>query len=360
MMNELQKVMGSFAFDGAVEKTEPFGSGHINETLLLTTEKGTQYILQKMNTYVFTDPQGLMENVFSVTEFLKKRIVEQGGNPNRETLTFIQTRAGELYYSGPEGAWRAYRFQSDLSALNTPRSPRDLYASGKAFGRFQALLNSYPAETLRETIPHFHNTPARMRQLHEAIEKNAAGRLATAQKEIEFALDREGSSAIIMELQEEGLLPPRVTHNDTKLNNVLLDPATGEGVCVIDLDTVMPGQAIFDFGDSIRYGASTAAEDEQDLSKVSLDLELFDAYTQGFLEGCDNVLSNTEKNLLPTGAWMMALECGIRFLADYLNGDVYFKTEYSEHNLVRARTQFKLVKEMEEKQDQMQAIVAKY
>ncbi|MBQ8893112.1 MAG: aminoglycoside phosphotransferase family protein [Clostridia bacterium] len=360
MMNELQKVIESFAFDGEVVKTEPFGSGHINETLLLTSKKNTQYILQKMNTYVFTDPQGLMENVFGVTEFLKKRIVEQGGNPNRETLTFIQTKDGDLYYNGPEGAWRAYRFQSDLMALNAARSPRDFYASGKAFGRFQALLGSYPAETLHETIPHFHDTPARMKQLHEAIEKNASGRLETVKEEVEFALAREDSSAIVMDLQEQGVLPLRVTHNDTKLNNVLLDPETGEGICVIDLDTVMPGQAIFDFGDSIRYGASTAAEDEKDLSKVQLDLELFDAYTQGFLEGCHNVLSPAEKDLLPTGAWMMTLECGIRFLADYLNGDVYFKCDYPEHNLVRARTQFKLVQEMEEKQDQMQAIVAKY
>ena len=214
---------------------------------------------------------------------------------------------------------------------------------------FQALLGDYPADTLCETIPHFHDTRARMKQRHDAIDKNAAGRLDTVQDEVEFALAREESSAIVMDLQAEGVLPLRVTHNDTKLNNVLLDPETGDGVCVIDLDTVMPGQAIFDFGDSIRFGASTAAEDKNDLSNVEMSLEL-----------CNNVLSQAEKDLLPTGAWMMTLECGIRFLADYLNGDVYFKTEYPEHNLDRARTQFKLVREMEEKQDQMQAIVAKY
>ena len=360
MNKDLQTAIEAFAFDSPVESTKPFGGGHINETLLLTTQKGSQYILQKMNTHVFTDPQGLMENVFRVTEFLKKRIVEQGGNPNRETLTFIQTRNGELYYNGTKGAWRAYRFQSDLMALDAPRSPKDFYASGKAFGRFQALLGSYQAETLHETIPHFHDTPHRMKQLHEAIEKNAAGRADGVKEEIEFALAREEASSIVMDLQKQGVLPLRVTHNDTKLNNVLLDPASGEGVCVIDLDTVMPGQAIFDFGDSIRYGASTAAEDEQDLSKVEFDLDLFDAYTRGFLEGCNNVLTPAERDLLPTGAWMMTLECGMRFLADYLNGDVYFKTAYPEHNLVRARTQFKLVQEMEEKQDQMQAIVAKY
>lgn len=360
MIENVRTVIAAFAFDGAVEKAEPFGSGHINDTLLLTTAKGTQYILQKMNTYVFTRPQELMENVFGVTEFLKKRIVEQGGDPNRETLTFIQTRDGALYYNGPEGAWRAYRFQSDLIGLNAPRSSRDFYASGKAYGRFQMLLSDYPAETLHETIPHFHDTPERMKQLRAAIEKDAAGRAASAQAEIDFALARESSCGIVMELQNQGALPLRVTHNDTKLNNVLLDPQTGEGVCVIDLDTVMPGQAIFDFGDSIRYGASTAAEDEKDLSRVALDLDLFEAYTRGFLEGCNNVLTPAEKGLLPTGAWMMTLECGVRFLADYLNGDVYFKTAYPDHNLVRARTQFKLVREMEEKQDQMQAIVAKY
>ncbi len=360
MTEQFRNVIASFAFDSETESIKPFGSGHINETLLITTKKGSQYILQRMNTNVFTNPQGLMENVFSVTEYLKKRIAEQGGNPNKETLTFIRTVDGELYYDGDEGTWRAYRFQSELIALNAPRSPRDFYASGKAFGRFQALLGNYPADSLCETIPHFHDTPARMKQLHAAIENNAAGRLESVRDEVEFALAREESCSIVMDLQAEGVLPLRVTHNDTKLNNVLLDPATGEGVCVIDLDTVMPGQAIFDFGDSIRFGASTAAEDEKDLSKVEMSLELFEAYTEGFLEGCNNVLTQAEKDLLPTGAWMMTLECGIRFLADYLNGDVYFKTAYPEHNLDRARTQFKLVKEMEEKQDQMQAIVAKY
>ncbi len=360
MTDHLLKVTEAFAFDGKVVEAQPFGSGHINETLLVKTEKGSEYILQKINTYVFTNPQGLMENVFNVTEFLKKRLVEQEGDPNRETLTFIKTKDGNLYYDGEEGAWRAYRFQGDLMALNAARNPHDFYASGKAFGHFQALLNDYPADTLFETIPHFHDTPSRFKQLHEAIEKDTAGRAASVQEEIEFALAREKDASLVMDLQAQGVLPLRVTHNDTKLNNVLLDPETGDGVCVIDLDTIMPGQAIFDFGDSIRFGASTAAEDEKDLDKVQMDLELFEAYTKGFLEGCNNVLSEAEKDLLPTGAWMMTLECGIRFLADYLNGDVYFKTAYPEHNLDRAHTQFKLVAEMEEKQDQMQAIVAKY
>ncbi|MBQ7935205.1 MAG: aminoglycoside phosphotransferase family protein [Clostridia bacterium] len=359
MLEKLRNVIAAFAFEGEIQEAKPFGGGHINDTLLLTTEK-SKYILQKMNPVVFKDPQGLMENVFGVTEYLRKEIAAAGGNPALETLTYIRTKEGQLFYDGPEGAWRSYRFQDTLMALNACRSPKDFYESGRAFGRFQALLGNYPAETLHETIPHFHDTPDRMRQLKEAIEKNAAGRLDSVREEVEFALAREDSAKLVMDLQAEGVLPLRVTHNDTKLNNVLLDPETGAGTCVIDLDTVMPGMAIFDFGDSIRFGASTAAEDEKDLDKVQLDLELFDAYTKGFLEGCNNVLTPAERDLLPTGAWMMTFECGIRFLADYLNGDVYFKTAYPDHNLVRAHTQFKLVQEMEEKQDQMQAIVAKY
>lgn len=360
MRQDLQKVINAFAFEGNVVEIKPFGGGHINDTVLLTTDKGAQYILQKINTFVFTKPHELMENIFNVTEYLKKRIIEQNGNPNRETLTFIRTRDGRHYYDGPEGNWRAYRFQNGLMALNAARSAGDFYESGKAFGRFQRLLQNYPTETLHETIPHFHDTPERIRQLHEAIKQNASGRLENAGEEVAFVLEREQSAGIIMELQAEKVLPVRVTHNDTKLNNVLLDPITGEGVCVIDLDTVMPGQAIFDFGEAIRFGASTAAEDEVDLSKVELDLHLFKAFTKGFLEGCHAALTPAEKDLLPTGAWMMAFENGSRFLADYLNGDVYYKTDYPEHNLVRARNQFKLVREMEAKQDQMQAIVAQY
>lgn len=360
MTTYVAKIAELFAFDGKVVNAEPFGSGHINETLLLTTDKGSQFILQKINTHVFPNPQELMENIFRVTEFLKKRLTEAGRDPRREALSFVKTLDGNLYLPAKKCAWRAYRFHDELIALNTCRNANDFYESGKAFGRFQALLDNYPADTLYETIPDFHNTPFRYAQLHEAIKNDAAGRLVLVKKEVEFALAREKDASIIMDLQEKEILPLRVTHNDAKLNNVLLDPETGEGVCVIDLDTIMPGQAIFDFGDSIRFGASTAAEDEKDLSKVKLDLDLFDAYTKGFLEGCNNVLTDVEKDLLPTGAWMMTLECGIRFLADYLNGDTYFKIHYPEQNLDRARTQLKLVQEMEQKQDQMQAIIAKY
>ena len=337
----------------------PLKGGHINDTFLV--EDQGKFTLQRINRFVFARPQDIMENITGVTEFLRKKILARGGNPDRETLNIRRTVDGAVLYTDREGEpWRCMTYVDGASSRETVESAAMLREAGRAFGEFQKLLSDYPAETLHETIPHFHDTPERMKQLRAAIEKDAAGRAASAQAEIDFALARESSCGIVMELQNQGALPLRVTHNDTKLNNVLLDPRTGEGVCVIDLDTVMPGQAIFDFGDSIRYGASTAAEDEKDLSRVALDLDLFEAYTRGFLEGCNNVLTPAEKGLLPTGAWMMTLECGVRFLADYLNGDVYFKTAYPDHNLVRARTQFKLVREMEEKQDQMQAIVAKY
>lgn len=356
MLQKLRNVIAAFEFEGKVLEAKPFGGGHINDTLLLTTDQ-SKYILQKMNPVVFKDPQGLMENVFGVTEYLRKEIAAQGGNPALETLTFIKTKDGNLFYNGEEGAWRSYRFQDTLMALNACRSPKDFYESGRAFGRFQALLGNYPAETLHETIPHFHDTPDRMRQLKEAIANNAAGRLDSVKEEVEFALAREESAKIVMDLQAEGVLPLRVTHNDTKLNNVLLDPETGAGTCVIDLDTVMPGMAIFDFGDSIRFGASTAAEDEKDLNLVRMDLELFRLFTKGYLEACPG-LTEKEVEVLPLAAFTMTLECGVRFLTDYIDGDNYFSIHYPEQNLDRCHTQFKLVADMESKWDKMEAIVA--
>lgn len=235
-----------------------------------------------------------------------------------------------------------------------------LREAGRAFGEFQSLLCDYPADTLHETIVDFHNTPVRFAQLREAAEKNAAGRLSQVEAEMAFAAQREADGSLLMDLLREGKLPLRVTHNDTKMSNVLMDNETGKAVCVIDLDTVMPGLTAFDFGDSIRAGASTAAEDEADLSKVHFDLDLFAAYTEGFLSAAGDALTPLELQTLPDGARLMTLEVGIRFLADYLNGDVYFRTAYPEHNLVRARNQFQLVREMEEKRAGMDAIIQRY
>ena len=239
-------------------------------------------------------------------------------------------------------------------------SAKDFYDSGVAFGNFQKMLADYPAKTLHETIPNFHNTPSRFRDFQKAVQEDKMGRAASAQEEIAFALARENDTKVLTDLLKAGELPLRVTHNDTKLNNILFDENTKKAICIIDLDTVMPGLSHYDFGDSIRFGASTGAEDEKDLSKIEMDLALFEAFTKGYLEGCGGSLTEKEIEMLPMGAKLMTYECGIRFLADYLEGDVYFKIHREGHNLDRARTQFKLVKDMEDKWTEMAAIVEKY
>ena len=247
----------------------------------------------------------------------------------------------------------AFAASINVLCFDTAETPAIFAASGRAFGRFQKLLSGYPTETLYETIPHFHDTEDRLAKLKHAVETDPLGRAHLCRKEIDFALAREADCSVVMEAQRKGILPLRVTHNDTKLNNVLLDPVTGEGVCVIDLDTVMPGLSINDFGDSIRFGANHCAEDEQDLSKMYLDLEMFAAYTEGFLEGAGGSLTDAEVSYMPWGARLMTLECGIRFLTDYLEGDTYFRISRPSHNLDRCRTQFALVADMEKKLEEM-------
>ncbi len=357
----IQEVLEAFQLRGAVESCERYGSGHINDTFLVVCKdenKARRYILQRMNHQVFRDPVSLMKNVERVTIFLRKRIEEQGGDPNRETLNLVPTKAGGTYYTDSLGNyWRVYRFIEGSVCYDQVEQPEDFYKSGKAFGRFQMLLAEYPAKELAETIPDFHNTPSRLVTFKQAIADDVRGRAFKVQEEIRFVLAREQEMGVAMEMLKEGKLPLRVTHNDTKLNNIMFDAATGEALCIIDLDTIMPGLSIFDFGDSIRFGANTGAEDEKDLSKVSLSLELFEIYTRGFLEGCQGRLTTEEFKMLPMGAKLMTLECGMRFLTDYLHGDVYFHTAYEEHNLVRCRTQFKLVADMERKWSQMEEIV---
>jgi hypothetical protein len=320
-----------------------------------------QVILQRMNKDVFSNPERLMENILGVTSFLRKKIIETGGDPDRETLNVIPALDGKPYYQDSEGDyWRSYVFITDATSYDQVEVPEQFYQSGVAFGNFQRLLADYPADTLYESIEGFHDTKARLEVFKKAVEEDVMGRAAEVQKEIRFVLDREDVARCFGECQERGEIPLRVTHNDTKLNNVMIDNKTGKGICVIDLDTVMPGLAMNDFGDSIRFGASTAAEDEQDLSKVECSMELFEAYTKGFIEGCDGRLTDREMELLPMGAKVMTYECGMRFLTDYLQGDTYFKIHREKQNLDRSRTQFKLVWDMEQKWDQMQAIVSKY
>lgn len=302
-----------------------------------------------------------MENVSNVTLWLKKKIEENGGDVERETLNLVNDKNGNPYYKDSRGEyWRVYLFIENATCFDLVESDNDFYQSAVAFGHFQRLLADYPAETLHETIVNFHNTVDRFRKFQEAVRADVCGRREKVQEEIQFVLDREALAHTLCDLQAEGKIPLRVTHNDTKLNNVMIDDHTGKAICVIDLDTVMPGLSVNDFGDSIRFGASTAEEDEPDLSKVSFDLHLYETYVKGFIEGCGGALTETELEMLPMGAILMTFECGMRFLTDYLEGDHYFKIHRENHNLDRVHTQFKLVKEMEEKLPQMNTIVEKY
>ena len=345
-------VIGHFQTDGACISCKEFGSGHINSTYQVKTDHGKTYILQRINKYVFNDPKAVMENVGAVTKYLSERVTDP-----TEILNFVTADTGDYsYIDEADEYWRCYEFADGL-CLEAPETDRDFYESAIAFGRFQELLRDFPAETLHETIPLFHNTINLYRMFKEALKQNAAGRAEGVQAEINFIMAREEEAGPICRLLETNELPLRVTHNDTKLNNVLLDRQTRKAMCVLDLDTVMPGSSLYDFGDSIRFGAATAPEDEPDLSKMGINLELFRVYTAGYLTACRS-LTEKETELLPLGAKIITLELAVRFLTDYLDGDRYFKTAYPEHNLVRARAQLKLVADMEAKWDEMQKIVA--
>ena len=347
-----REIASAFCLDGTLVSCEEFGHGHINHTLKVTTDTGAEYILQRINKYVFQNPIRLMKNVSSVTEYLQKHVEKSS-----MAMHFIPTHQGLFYYRDSHGEfWRMYDFMKGF-CLDTPESDEDFYQSALAFGRFMALLADFPAEKLYETIPEFHNTVDRYRQFKASVEADPVGRVEGVRKEIDFVLAQEEMGSILQHMREAGELPLRVTHNDTKLNNVLLDRDTRKSLCVLDLDTVMPGLSVHDFGDSIRFGAATAAEDEKDLSKMSMDLHMFEVYTRGYLESA-TALTDKEVEMLPLGALTMTLEVGLRFLKDYIDGDLYFKVAYPQHNLVRARTQLKLVADMKEKWDDMNRIVA--
>ena len=344
----MENIVYKFKFEGNPVSCEPFGAGHINKSFFVTTDTGKKYVLQCISPVAFHDVPGLMANAIAVS----KHIASKGGR----TLNFIPAETGDYYYADESGAyWRSYE-HIDALCLQAAEQPEDFYESGVAFGNFQNLLNDFPADTLCETIPNFHNTPERFVQLHSAVSSDRMHRAAQVQDEINFAFEREADSGTLMEMLYVGDLPLRVTHNDTKLNNVLLDPNTRKSICVIDLDTVMPGLSAFDFGDAIRFGASTAAEDEQDLSKVHVNLYLYRLFARGYIKSCP-ILTENEKDVLALGSKLMTLECGTRFLADYLDGDRYFGISYPEQNLDRARTQFKLVKDMEDHWTEIETII---
>ena len=355
---EVLAVCRAFAFAGEVTDVKVCGNGHINSTYIVTAESGARYILQILNTAIFKDPVGVMENIVAVTEHIRAGLIRGGEDAERGTMRVVRTKDGGCGLTDAAGRfWRAYDFVEHTVCRLTLDSAETFARVGEAFGDFQRRLSDFDASRLNESIPNFHNTKKRYADFLAAVERNAAGRADAVREEIRFITDRADRCSLIVDALESGELPLRVTHNDTKLSNILLDETTEEAVCIIDLDTVMPGSSLYDFGDSIRTGAASAAEDEPDLDKVHFLPEMFKAYTRGFVKGTGGALTEREVSMLPDGAYIITLEQAIRFLGDYLDGDTYYHTDYPDHNLVRARTQLRLVAEMEACMDELRGLV---
>jgi hypothetical protein len=361
---DLEAICRAFAVEGRWISSCPIPSGHINDTYCSEFEaagRGVRYVNQRINHLVFREPEKLMENIERVTRFAREQIIGAGGDPMRETLNIVPARDGKPFHRTPEGNyWRMFHYIGGARTYDRVDDLRHVYSASRAFGGFQRMLSRLPGGRLHETIPDFHHTRKRFEAFRTALAKDIAHRAAGVKPEVAFVLEREKDPGVVVDGLAAGRIPERVTHNDTKLNNVMIDDRTGEGICVIDLDTVMPGSVLYDFGDSVRLGAATAAEDEPDLAKVGFDLRLFDRLAAGYLDAARDFLVDEESRLLAFSAKLLTLECGIRFLTDHLNGDVYFKIHRPGHNLDRCRTQFKMVAEMERMMDEMRAVVNKY
>lgn len=351
-------IIKAFGIPEKILEFKNFGDGHINETYLVITEGPdkvkNKYILQSINTNIFKNIYAVMDNISKVTDYLKAHNTDN----SKVFMQFLSSEGGKKYFIDSENNfWRMYRFIDNSISIQLPENLEDIYQCSYAFGEFQHSLNEFPADSLTEIIPDFHNTPKRYKDFLKAVENDTCGRASSVKEEIEFIKKRASFYPMLIDCNKKGDLPLRVSHNDTKCNNVLLDADTRKAVTVIDLDTLMPGFSVTDFGDAVRFGASTAAEDEKDLSKVHMDIEKFKIYVKGFLDGSGGLLTNTEIMLLPEGTKMMTIECGMRFLTDYLEGDTYFSIHRPEQNLDRCRTQLKLVEDMESKWEQMKAYV---
>ena len=361
---QIKEVCARFELKGEYRYYEVVTSGHINTTYRVFYFRGGElkdYILQKVNTYVFRDPIGVMGNISSVTEFIRAKIKQKQATAKRNVLHYAKTAEGEYYTYLEDGSfWRCCRYIDASVCFEHTDDLKVIEESGKAFGEFQLYLSDFPVEKLSIVIPHFHNTVRRYEAFRDAIEENAENRVDSVKEDIDGYLALEEIATRCYRLQRQGVLPLRVTHNDTKTSNVLFDAVTHEHLSVIDLDTVMPGLVAFDFGDAIRVAASTSAEDEKDLDKVALDVSKYEAFTRGFLGEVKDSLLPAEKQALALGAIAMTLECGVRFLTDYINGDKYFKIHYPDQNLVRARCHLVLAKDMIAHLDEMQTIVNKY
>ena len=355
---DFPSIVGKFCVGGSFSDCVRYGEGHINDTFKVTMREGageTHYILQRINHHLFSDVEKLMHNIELVTAFCRKSVLARGGDPMRECLTLIRTKQDRAYYSDGSNYFRMYVFIENATTYQTVRDPKDFYESAVAFGNFAALLADFDASQLYEVLPDFHDTKVRYQNFLSAVEKDACGRRRLVEREIAWVNAHKELCGKLVDAVKQGEIPLRVTHNDTKLNNVMLDDATGKGIAVIDLDTVMPGSLCYDFGDSIRFGCSTAAEDEPDTGKVHFSLDLYQVYLKGYLSAVGKITPR-ERELLPWGAVLMTYECGMRFLTDYLEGDVYFRTHRPQHNLDRARTQFKLVDDMLACFSEMQAL----
>jgi hypothetical protein len=362
MSHDLCAIAPRFQIWGEVVCARPHGNGHIHDTYKVTCRRGAaraHYIFQRINHNVFQNPALLMENIWRVTTHLRAKLIASGANDlGRRSLEIVPARDGALLHRDPRGLWwRAFLFIERAQTYDTPRSPQHAFEAAKAFGQFQQMLSDLPAPRLHDTIADFHNTPKRFESLEKAIAADACNRAASCKAEIEFALRHKAMTTVLLDLHRAGAMPERPTHNDTKINNVMMDDQTGEGICVIDLDTVMPGLALYDFGDMVRTTSCPAAEDERDLSKVEMDLQLFEALARGYMACAGGFLTRTEKQLLAFSGKLITFEIGMRFLTDYLSGDVYFKIHRPAHNLDRCRTQFKLVQSMSRQEAAMQRIV---
>lgn len=360
---DIGRIAGAFQLPGSFVSAAPYGSGHINDTYAVTQDLGgspRRFLLQRINERVFRDPRGLMANVSRVCAHAQSRLRQAGRrDADRRALTLVPAKSGSDWHEdGVGGCWRCYLFIEGATGHDVVKNEQQAREAARAFGAFQALLADLPGGRLNETIPFFHHTPTRYANFVRALRADAHGRAAAAAEEISFALGREAEASLIVKAMSDGVIPERVTHNDTKLNNVLIDDATGEGVCVIDLDTVMPGSALYDFGDLVRTSTSPAAEDETDLSKVQMRMSMFRALTEGYLTSAGGFLTAQERAWLPFSGKLITFEIGLRFLTDWLEGDVYFKVRRPGHNLDRCRTQFALVRSIEAQMKEMEAVVA--
>ena len=359
---EIAAVAANFQFRGTLLEAAPYGSGHINDTYRIIIGQGgcrVPYILQRLNSRIFADVPALMENITRVTEHIRSKLAAQAdADWSRKVLQLVPTTDNRQFLQTPDGDfWRAYIFIDGARTFDFVDSPAQAREAGRAFGEFQKQLSDLPGQPLHEILPDFHNTPVRMQNFLRALERDSQGRAVLARPEIEFALAHQPMNSRVEEGLANGSLPHRVTHNDTKINNVLLNAEDGRGLCVIDLDTVMPGSVLYDFGDQIRTSTSTSAEDEEDLAKVRFRMDLFAELLHGYLASAADFLTPNEMSLLPFSGQLITFEIGLRFLTDFLEGDVYFKTSKLNHNLFRCRTQFELVRQMEEKAEEMQRLL---